>query len=808
MSLMKPLSTRTFNSDRDRNRSGRRHTAWGRRNSRPRLEFLEERTLLSIDMVGNSNDSGAGSLRDTIANANPGDTIEFDMSPGHVTSPITLTSGELDITQNLKILGPGAAILTISGNSASRVFDIANTASATISGLNIANGNNANGGGLVNHGQLTLTNDYFSNNTAASSGGAISNASGTISMSGCTLHANAAPSGGGLYITAGAVTIKSSLFDGNNVTDSGGAIDNAGGNLTLINSTLANNSATNFGGAIANGGTTTLINCTVADNSAATGGGISTLGSLALGNTIIADNTGSTSAPDFDGSLATDSGNNLIGDTSGGSGFTGPSDQLNANPDLASLKDNGGPTKSMGLMPASPAIDAGENALVPGGIVTDQRGFYRFVNGTTDIGAFEVQSYVVTNTADHGAGSLRTAMTNANQAGGSTILFAIGGTITLQSALPAISSDVYMVGPGANTLSISGNGAFQVFDIQNSATAAISGLTITDGSSGSNGGGIENDGTLTLTNCTVSDSSASGSGGGIDNSGTLTLTASTVSGNTSANDAGGIENTGALLLVNSTIAGNSANSGVGGGINNAGTMTLINSTIADNSAFNGGGIENGGATTIANTIIGYNTLTGGSGPDFDGSVSTDSGNNLIGDSSGSSGFAQVTDLLDVDPLLSTLGSYGGTTETLTLLPGSPAIDAGSNSLAFVGGNPLSTDERGVARIINGTTDIGAVESHPFTITILFGNNQQTAANTNFATSLDCPGHERLLRARMGWRGHLHGARKRRVGDLPRRQQGVHQHHRAGERQRESQHVGWRLLDHSLDKRRIVRELQR
>ena len=104
---------------------------------------------------------------------------------------------------------------------------------------------------------------------------------------------------------------------------------------------------------------------------------------------------------------------------------------------------------------------------------------------------------MVTNTADHGAGSLRTAMTNANQAGGSTILFATSGTITLQSALPAISSDVYMVGPGANTLSISGNGAYQVFDIQNRATAAISGLTITDGSSGSNGGGIENDGTLT-----------------------------------------------------------------------------------------------------------------------------------------------------------------------------------------------------------------------------------------------------------------------------------------------------------------------
>ena len=82
-------------------------------------------------MVGNSNDSGAGSLRDAIANANPGDTIEFDMSPGHVTSPITLTTGELTITQNLKIVGPGASDLTISGNSASTVFSIANGVNAT-----------------------------------------------------------------------------------------------------------------------------------------------------------------------------------------------------------------------------------------------------------------------------------------------------------------------------------------------------------------------------------------------------------------------------------------------------------------------------------------------------------------------------------------------------------------------------------------------------------------------------------------------------------------------------------------------------
>ena len=169
MSQMKSLSDSKFISDRNCNRSGPRHMAWGRRKSRPRLEFLEDRTLLSIDMVANSNDSGAGSLRNAIATATAGDTIEFDMSAGHVTSPITLTSGELDISQNLKIVGPGSSELTISGNSASTIFSIAEGVNATIFGLTLANGKSeSSAGGVFNLGHLTLTDDVLSNNTGRS----------------------------------------------------------------------------------------------------------------------------------------------------------------------------------------------------------------------------------------------------------------------------------------------------------------------------------------------------------------------------------------------------------------------------------------------------------------------------------------------------------------------------------------------------------------------------------------------------------------------------------------------------------------
>jgi len=739
MPFMNSLSTRISNSQRDRSRLGRRQTAWGGRSSRPQLELLEERTLLSTFTVTDKSDSPSdtGSLRYGVLNEPNGTVIHF---ASNVTGTITLTNGVLAINRNLKIEGPGAAILTISADHSSSVFGVSRGVTATISGLTIADGRNNAGGGIDNGGMLKLADDVFDSNSATGVGGAIfEGTSGSLSVTGCTLNDNRAPSGsgGGIYVRGGMMTIQGSTLESNQSGEGGGIYND--GTMSLTNCTVSGNSTPSVGGGIENPGTLTVTDSTVSSNTATSdGGGIDNGGSATLGNTIVADNslTGGGSGPDFNGTVTTDAGNNLIGNDSGASGFSAVSgDLLNVNPLLAPLKENGGPTQTMGLMPGSPAIDAGNNALIPSGIATDQRGFPRIVNGAVDIGAFEVQVYLVLNTADHGAGSLRTAMTNANQAGGSTIYFVTSGVITLASALPAITSDVYMDGSGANVLTVSGNGAYQVFDVQSGVNATISGLTIADGSSATSGGGIENDGTLSLTNCTVSNSSATTNGGGIDNQGTLTVTTSTVSGNTATSDGGGIENDGTLTLVNSTLASNTADSG--GGIENtaAATMSSIDSAIADNSAAgNGGGIDNGngGSATLANTIVAYNTLTAaGLGPDYRGSV-IDPGNNLIGDDSGSNGFTQPTDLLNVDPLLSPLGFYGGPTETLALLPGSPAIDAGNNALIPPG---ITTDQRGLPRIANGIVDIGAFECPGFTITVVSGNNQQTLVNTSFASSL-------------------------------------------------------------------------
>jgi hypothetical protein len=235
------------------------------------------------------------------------------------------------------------------------------------------------------------------------------------------------------------------------------------------------------------------------------------------------------------------------------------------------------------------------------------------------------RTYFVTSLADDGgANELRWAIQQANNAGGaSTIDFASGltGTITLnptQGGELEISdtASLSIVGPGASLLSISGNHASNIFEIDRGAIANISGLTVTNGNPSSEiGGGIENGGTLTVTDCTISGNSAQ-SGGGIDNyyEGTLIVTGSTIKGNSSTEyGGGGILNGGTLTITNSTISDNSTTSD-GGGIENGGTLIINDSMISGNSAQSGGGIDNNyGTLTITGSSFSANTATGDNG---------------------------------------------------------------------------------------------------------------------------------------------------------------------------------------------------
>src|SRR2546423_325420 len=165
-------------------------------------------SLAATLVVTNTDDSGAGSLRQAIADANPagGDTISFS-----VTGTITLSSGELVIDKALIISGPGASQLTVSGNSASRVCNVtvAGPAAVTFSGLTIADGkvtSNANGAGIsstqgatLNVTNCTLSNNQtdvtFSGSSTGNSGGGIFNMGGSLNVRDSTLSGNGATSG-------------------------------------------------------------------------------------------------------------------------------------------------------------------------------------------------------------------------------------------------------------------------------------------------------------------------------------------------------------------------------------------------------------------------------------------------------------------------------------------------------------------------------------------------------------------------------------------------------------------------------------
>jgi hypothetical protein len=381
---------------------------------RPRLQVLEDRTLLSTYLVDHLADdlvgSGlSGSLRYCITNAVDGDTITFG-----VTGTIQLTDGALpDLTHNISIDGPGPDLLTVSsgveeGYDVHSVFVVA--ATVAISGLSITDGGSdlIEGGGIFNYGSLTLTNCTVSNNDAQVGGG-IANDGGSVLVNNCTIANNAI----GLYQTGlygagianlfnGTMTIVNSTIVGNTATAEGTYLPRGGGiyngdygTLLVINSTITGNDAygdPNYGqygeggGVFTDGGLTTIQNSTITGNRAYYAGGISNpfASPLNMRNSVVAGNS-AFNGPDLDGRL-TSSGYNLIGNIQGGSGFD-DTDLLNVNPLLGPLQDNGGPTMTMALLPGSPALNAGDLAQLG---VPDQRGVVR--SGGVNIGAYQASA--------------------------------------------------------------------------------------------------------------------------------------------------------------------------------------------------------------------------------------------------------------------------------------------------------------------------------------------------------------------------------------------------------------------------------
>ncbi len=337
--------------------------------------------------VTNTNDSGQGSLREAIATVCDYADIYFD--PILDGSPIYLTS-PLEINKYVRINGNGVQNTFISGNSLTRIFNVALNDSLELNDLIILDGNsgNDNGGAIYNEGMLKTFNVEFESNESSGFGGAVYNTN-FAEFHGTTFQSNVAygNSGGAIFNTSAALLgLQQSTLFLNSAHDYGGAVS-AGGLNYIFNCTVSSNSSADGGGGIYVDGILNIDNSTIAFNSTdGDGGGINIggLGYWTVKNTIIANNTAIGTGPDgFNGAMAdTSSKNNLIGDNSGFGMSSGNENILNADPLLWSLFDNGGPTYTHALQCGSPAINAGRSY-----ISTDQRGIARV--GLPDIGAYE-----------------------------------------------------------------------------------------------------------------------------------------------------------------------------------------------------------------------------------------------------------------------------------------------------------------------------------------------------------------------------------------------------------------------------------
>jgi hypothetical protein len=407
--------------------------------------------LASLGATGNVIITGSTFTGDTAVGGNGGN---FNNGAGSNAKggSIYFEGGTLDISESRILLssasggiggnGPGNQQNGGSGGTAhgggayvgGGTVGISNSTfeSCTAAGGNAGTGQNggnfggeSGGGGLYSLGSVTVTDSTFDLNS--SNGGRGGDAFGPDCFGGHIALDGGAARGGAILADGGSLVVDTATF-ANNSAHGGNGGDGGKTNGGSCAGTQHGAGGLAHGGAITNNNAATVnikhatisLNNAQAGNSGVnqsgavspprlvaegTGGGIRVgAGGVTLENTIIAGNTAAngtgdttgapTPGPNVDGNV-TSNGHNLLGVATEATGFTGPGDQTGANPLLAPLADNGGPTQTMALLPGSPAIDAG----VAAGATFDQRGQPRTVDDPgvanaatsdgTDIGAYE-----------------------------------------------------------------------------------------------------------------------------------------------------------------------------------------------------------------------------------------------------------------------------------------------------------------------------------------------------------------------------------------------------------------------------------
>ncbi len=747
--------------------------------------FSTNDLLLAPGWVYSTADSGNGSLRSAITNLNASGagSIKF-----LTNGTISLLSSLPAISNSISVFGPGTNLLTISGNGSNRLFQLAANTTNFVSGLTLASGftsNDNSGAALYNLGDTVLQSCVLVSNTVVGGfGGAAANfGTGTVLATNCTFANNTVLGGDG----------ANGPWDSWSGAGGGGA---------------------GMGGAIYTEGTAvTLSGCSLLSNAAAggnggNGGAISTFGWSAPGATGGYPNRGlgaSYSAGGAGGFGGGGAGGGMNGN-GGSSGFAGGG---GAGGLRGGVGGSGGAFGGAGgFGDASTFNSGGGGGAGLGGAVFARAGAVSLVNcsfnsnlATNGIGGTGFQSggngqgvggaifvlnaalnlagntftgntastaqpilggsTVVVNTNDSGAGSLRQAVQIANLSSTASLITFTntlsGQTILLTSGQIGLSNNLAIDASAlASRILLNGNGSNRIFFVNTGVTATLNSLIVTNGlANASLGGGIQNRGSLTLNDCILANNKA-GNGGGLVNYNSLTASNCTFSGNiaspgdgagiyhnngttalnrcTLANNSGrygaGISAAGGALTLNNCTLANNNGSAYGGGLYNQSTTILNHCTLANNTADTGGGIfHNGGAMLITNSIVSLN-----------------SGGNISGDAiTGSSNLVGVATIN-----LAPLGYYGGPTETMPPMPGSPAIDAGNNTAAAA----FPTDQRGKPRLVGGQVDIGAVEgvfdpNYPlvnvtklgsgnvqFAFTNLSGPSYRVLASTNVAAPLN------------------------------------------------------------------------
>jgi CSLREA domain-containing protein len=513
-------------------------------------------TLTGDTITHNSADSYGGAV--------------YDYENGNTVG--TVTVGSSTISNNVANDEGGALYLYHAG-----------TMNVSDSTLNANSNADSEGGAIYDEdsGRLTITGSAFSGDNAGNDeGGAIYTDSADLSVGASTFTSNTGDEGGAIYVdgtsSTAAQTINTSTFTDNSATDDeGGGVYDDGGDLAVTNSTFSGNNSSYYGGGLyyESSDGLALTNDTFDGNQAVEGGGIyfdstASTGTVALLNDTIARNTGYEGGGIYDPEDANSIRNTIVADNSGGTGTSGGGDcyfaatdsagaadlggnidsdgtcfsagvthdQINANPLLGQLADNGGPTETDLLQTGSPAVG---NALASACPATDQRAVTRSsVQGQCDSGAFQTAptSLTVANSAP-ASGTVGYPFVD-------TITGVDGGPgpstgTTIVDQLPANTS-LYGVTPSQGSCTSAGSPATVTCDlgvVNNGSTATVA-MVVAVGTAGS----VSN--TATATN---------DQGDSVNASATTQINVATASGTgptatSSGTAAGSVTRTGAHLM--------------------------------------------------------------------------------------------------------------------------------------------------------------------------------------------------------------------------------------------------------------------